>query len=634
MNTIRRAGWGSRASVFLLIVVMASLAVIWRVHPVHAGDPTHRGMISAMPAGGGAGDWTIGGRVFSATASTEFDQEEGALAIGGCAKVQYMATSAGDVADEIDSEPAGDCSEGDDNSGNSGGSDDNGGNNGGSDDNGGSNNGSLGSNGDDIERYGRIEAMPASGMLGQWTISGQTYMADSDTEFEQENGGFAVGVCVQVKVESETPTVAEKVETEPANMCNGNNDVGDDNDIEFYGLIEVMPASGRLGQWTIGGKTYTADSDTEFEQEHGGFALGVCVQVKVESATPTIAEKIETEQAYKCAGNNGSGQPGTEAEFYGVVQEFPAQLIGVWRVGGITVTTDVNTEFKQENGVFEVGALVKIHFTESSGAKRAREIETIFDTEDDGSDDNGNGSIDGADGHAFGQVVSFPANLIGAWNISGVVYTATQSTEFDQEGQFVVGAQVKVEFYLNASGQRIAKEIELTNDRGEVDDQQHFKLVGYVQEKPATGFIGAWRIGGANLTANAATKFEEEHGLLAIGAYVEVEYANVGNEQVIIKLETETPPGAGNNNSVGVIENMGDDSLSAAALRASGSVWRIGGAEYVISAATSLNDANSPLALGTTAWVNSYTVVDGRQVATLIQGVTLNKVVYLPITQR
>jgi hypothetical protein len=309
-------------------------------------------------------------------------------------------------------------------------------------------------------------------------------------------------------------------------------------------------------------------------------------------------------------------------------------LIGQWRIGGMVIEADNNTEFEQEDGIFAVGALVKVHFSENNGVKRAREIETVFQVDDDGSDDDGNGSRDGADGHAFGQIVSFPANLIGQWNVSGVIYTATQQTEFDDEGQFAVSARVKVEYFVNASGLRIAEEIELTDDRGEVDDDEHFKLVGYVQVKPASGFVGPWRIGGADFTANTSSVFEEDDGLLAIGAYVEVEYSIVNNDRLIVKLETKTPPGGGDRNAVGVIEDMGDDNPSAAAQNASNSVWRIGGADYVVGAATDLNDAAGKLAPGATAWVNSYTAANGQQIATRVQGITLNNVVYLPVTRR
>lgn len=63
------------------------------------------GIIQAMPQDGLHGEWVIGGHTFITDAGTEFDQAEGDLTIGSCAKV--------DVRDgrvhEIDSEPMRDC---------------------------------------------------------------------------------------------------------------------------------------------------------------------------------------------------------------------------------------------------------------------------------------------------------------------------------------------------------------------------------------------------------------------------------------------------------------------------------------------------------------------------------------------
>jgi hypothetical protein len=51
------------------------------------------------------GDWVIGGRTFTADAGTEFDQADGELKVGGCAKVHLRN---GRV-HEIDSEPMENC---------------------------------------------------------------------------------------------------------------------------------------------------------------------------------------------------------------------------------------------------------------------------------------------------------------------------------------------------------------------------------------------------------------------------------------------------------------------------------------------------------------------------------------------
>jgi hypothetical protein len=62
------------------------------------------GWVEAMPEGL-HGTWIIGGRQIVTNPRTEFDQGEGPLVVGGCAKVDIR----GGVVHEIDSQPAGDC---------------------------------------------------------------------------------------------------------------------------------------------------------------------------------------------------------------------------------------------------------------------------------------------------------------------------------------------------------------------------------------------------------------------------------------------------------------------------------------------------------------------------------------------
>jgi hypothetical protein len=76
-------------------------------------NPRLRGLVEQMPAGGRIGDWVIGGQTVVATAQTEFDETEGAIAVGVCVKVEFVSQGS-NVAREIDSEPAGDCNGGDD----------------------------------------------------------------------------------------------------------------------------------------------------------------------------------------------------------------------------------------------------------------------------------------------------------------------------------------------------------------------------------------------------------------------------------------------------------------------------------------------------------------------------------------
>ena len=52
-----------------------------------------RAVVESRPSGGLVGAWIIGGHTFMADANTEFRQEDGALAVGACADVEYLNVS-------------------------------------------------------------------------------------------------------------------------------------------------------------------------------------------------------------------------------------------------------------------------------------------------------------------------------------------------------------------------------------------------------------------------------------------------------------------------------------------------------------------------------------------------------------
>jgi hypothetical protein len=63
------------------------------------------GIVQVQPQNGRQGEWVIGGQVFMVDSGTEFDEAEGPLEVGSCAKVKIRK---GRI-HEIDSEPMKDC---------------------------------------------------------------------------------------------------------------------------------------------------------------------------------------------------------------------------------------------------------------------------------------------------------------------------------------------------------------------------------------------------------------------------------------------------------------------------------------------------------------------------------------------
>lgn len=489
--------------------------------------------------------------------------------------------------------------------------------------------------GDDNDRprfRGLVEQMPEGGRIGEWRIGGRTVVANAQTQFDETEGAIGLGVCVKVEFVSQGSTTAREIDSEPLSDCNGGGD-DDDDGAEIYGIVEAMPAGGTVGAWTVSGSVYTVTAQTELKTEYGAFDIGRCVKIHLMAGSTNTVREMETERGFKCSGGDDNTPPPAgvigRGELYGELKSFPQELVGVWEIGVLTFTATTNTEFKTANGPFTVGEIVKVEFyVMQDGTFLAREIKTAMANwgGDDDDDDHGG---DRQKGHAFGVVEQLPAEgLFGVWTVGGVSYSVTNNTELRARGgSFAVGVTVKIEFRVDGNGNRIAKEIKLMFPQGAPGNTEA-TFVGFIDAMPPTGYVGQWVVNGVEFTANAQSKFKEDHGALTVGAYVKVEYRLNNGVRMIHEMETAVPPGAGDDNFIGNVERM-DDNVIAAAL--TDSVWVIGGRTFVVTPSTRVDGA---LNLSDTAWVNSYTTTSGEQVATRIQGLTLNNFVYLPMTRR
>lgn len=171
--------------------------------------------------------------------------------------------------------------------------------------------------------------------------------------------------------------------------------------------------------------------------------------------------------------------------------------------------------------------MVEVEFyTDSNGVHHIVQIETKDVDDDDDNPDQDNDEDDNSAnrsyrGHAYGKIQSMPSNgLTGDWVIGGFVYKADNITHFEEDdGPFTIGARVKVRYTLNDANERLALKIETTDD-GDVDTPDHSEMYGFVQQKPTDSFNGQWVINGVTFIADQNTQFKEQHGLLAVGAYV------------------------------------------------------------------------------------------------------------------
>lgn len=381
---------------------------------------------------------------------------------------------------------------------------------------------------------------------------------------------------------------------------------------------------GLYGEWQIGDVTYTVTSTTKLEQHYGAFAVDKCVEVTWPITYPNFALEIETKPDHKC-----SDDVQDRSEIFGAIGALPddPNLLGVWSVGEVTFTVTSTTELKSNLDDFVVGAFVKAHLRLIDGQWVARDVKALWPNHDDDW-----GWWKWRKGRAFGPIESLPAEgTTGAWVIAGVTYSVTERTRLDDdEGAFVVGANVKVEYWKTRDGDRVAHKIKTTDDTGNGNGQ--FRFVGVVDAKPEA-FVGDWTIGGAAFVADANTVFDESKGLLIVDAYVSVRYIITDNMRLASEIKTVVPPGGGGHHHFGWIERLGT-STSSGVMAADGTAantWRVGGVDYLITPETLLNDDVSTLAEGQLALVNAYAEADGTLVATSIDGITQDMVQFLPM---
>jgi hypothetical protein len=376
-----------------------------------------------------------------------------------------------------------------------------------------------------------------------------------------------------------------------------------------------------LGEWVIGDRTFTVTEDTILDADFGGFHVDKCVEVTWPVDAPTFALRIESEPDYKCG-------PDGASRIFGAITDLPdtLDLLGIWSVGGISVTVVPTTTLDEHMGDFIVGAFVKVVFNEVNGEKIASSVRVVWTPDHDA------GWWKWRKGRAFGPIESMPAGgTVGTWVIAGVPYAVGDRTRLDDRKEdFAVGVNVKVEFFKMPDGSRVARKIVATDDRGGGGNGQ-FRFVGVVDAKPAA-FVGDWTIGGAAFVATGATFFNEHKGLLVEGAYVAVRYSIVNDQRLATEIKTMMPPGAGDKNVVGKIERRGDSTVAAATADGiAANVWRIAGQDFVVSEGTLLDDELSALEVGEMASVNAFQETDGTMVATSIQGISQGVKQFLPL---
>jgi hypothetical protein len=224
-------------------------------------QPTFKGTIEILStAAGFIGDWRVGGRTIHVSASTRIETDFGPIAVGAFVEI-YGTIRADGSMDATKIETKSNVAGGD---------------------------------GRD-ELKGVIEALPGTGLVGDWRVGGSTVHVSADTIINREHGAAEVGASVEVSGtrRADGSIDATRIEVKPSGGSSGSNGEGQPTNVK--GAIQSLPASGLVGDWTVAGRLVHVVSSTKLKSEHGDFVIGTRVKVKgiMMSDGSVVATKIQ-----------------------------------------------------------------------------------------------------------------------------------------------------------------------------------------------------------------------------------------------------------------------------------------------------------------------------------------------------
>ena len=321
-----------------------------------------------------------------------------------------------------------------------------------------------------IEIDGIVQAMPAGGLVGDWTIAGKAVRTDASTSFDQQRGSVAVGAIVEVKAVAQTSgaLLAQSIEVQQAAAIPGSHgssggvDDGAAQEGEVTGPIQSLPPSGTSGTWTVAGRQVIVVGTTVIRLDGAIIAVGAIVQVHgtADASGALIASDIEVKSTTSAETPNPSIAAGN-LELLGTIDTLPSGgLLGTWTVAGESFTVDASTTLDSEHGAFVLGATVEVNgIKQNDGTLLARTIETK----------TGQGAAV-PDARFWGHIVALPsAGLVGIWKVDDKLVDVSNRTQMHLDhGPIALNAIIEVQGWTQADGVIAAKEIVTRSEVGTI----------------------------------------------------------------------------------------------------------------------------------------------------------------------
>ena len=204
-----------------------------------------------------------------------------------------------------------------------------------------------------------------------------------------------------------------------------------------------------------------------------------------------------------------------------------------------------------------------------------------------------------------GKIETLPAGGagFGNWIVAGRTLQVTAQTKIEYDnGPAIVGACVDVKGNaVNAT--TIAATSIVTRPPSKCTEGAPSNMVeifGAVEQLPASGVVGDWRVAGTIVRVTAQTKIEQDGGPVAIGACAEVKGTrSADNSLAASKIEVSSGIGGcrpdSSDNEKELLEFRG--SVQSAPLSGS-QIWTISGRKVLVNSATTMSPMGRMLTVG------------------------------------
>ena len=348
---------------------------------------------------------------------------------------------------------------------------------------------------------------------GSWIISGILVGVGPGTDTD---GLPFIGQSVKVEalLQGDGTLLAREIENKGGSTDEDNGSSA----VQVAGTFLGVDADGK---WIIDGATVFIDPLTQVK---GSPEVGERIKIKalLQEDGSLLAVKIQGKGRSNSRSRNNAEIRGTVDD---ILSDGPVVILVI---DGLPISLSVLTDLDFDP---EVGDSVKVEASfQPGGSLIAIEVEREEESGTEGTSEPRKVEIEGTVG---------TINLDGSLIVNGMTVSIDADAEI--KGNLVVGAEVKLEGFLQEDGTVLALELKARGRQAAASGTER-KIEGLVEDvlRDQDGNIVAIIVDGETISVEALTRFE---GLLEVGASVEVKGLEINGRFVANKVEGEEDSG-------------------------------------------------------------------------------------------